>query len=53
MFELFYYRQWHKEILLMVKSEAIGYPMFNFLPVRLPPVLLDFTSPDANIHSVK
>lgn len=21
---------------------------FNFLPVRLPPVVLDFTSPDAN-----
>lgn len=38
----------------MFKLEAMfGYSMFNFLPVRLPPVFLDFTSPDANIYSVK
>lgn len=39
-FGLFCYRQWYK-VVLMFKLEAMsGYPLFNFLPARLPPTSL-------------
>lgn len=53
-FGLFRHSQWRNEIVLMFKLEAMfGYPLFNLLPVRLPPLFIDITSPDANVFSVK
>lgn len=39
------------KIALMFKLEAMVeyFFLFYFLPIRLPPVFLDFTPPDANI----
>ncbi len=50
-FGLFCYRRWHR--IVLNQRPCLDISRFSFLPVRLPPVFLDFTSPDANIYSVK